>query len=54
MDHLTKLEKQHQELNKQIAILEKTGIFEDNKLHNLKKEKLRIKDEIKKIKERTE
>lgn len=43
------LEKEHVRLEKEIESLERTGKFTDNQLHNLKKEKLYIKDELSKL-----
>jgi hypothetical protein len=43
---IKKLEKEHHELNKKIDAAEKTGIFEDKQLHQMKKEKLILKDKI--------
>jgi uncharacterized protein YdcH (DUF465 family) len=40
------LEEAHRALNKQIDTLEKTGLFEDLKLEELKKQRLHLKDEI--------
>ena len=40
------LEDAHRALNKQIDTLEKNGLFEDLKLDELKKQRLRLKDEI--------
>ena len=40
------LEEAHRVLNKQIDTLEKTGLFEDLKLEELKKQRLFLKDEI--------
>ena len=40
------LEEAHHSLNKQIDGLEKTGVFDDLKLENLKKQRLHLKDEI--------
>ena len=40
------LEEMHHALDKKIAGLESTGRFEDNQLHELKKQKLRLRDEI--------
>jgi uncharacterized protein YdcH (DUF465 family) len=40
------LEEAHRALNKQIDTLEKNGLFEDLKLEELKKQRLRLKDEI--------
>jgi uncharacterized protein YdcH (DUF465 family) len=40
------LEDAHRSLDKQVDILEKTGLFEDLKLEKLKKERLLLKDKI--------
>lgn len=40
------LEEAHRSLDKQIDALEKTGLFEDLKLEDLKKHRLHLKDEI--------
>ena len=40
------LEEAHGVLNKRIDTLEKNGLFEDLKLEELKKQRLRLKDEI--------
>ena len=40
------LEEAHRALDKQIDTLEKTGLYEDLKLEELKKQRLRLKDEI--------
>ena len=40
------LEEAHHALDKQIDNLEKNGLFEDLKLEELKKQRLRLKDEI--------
>lgn len=40
------LEEGHRALDKQIDTLEKTGLFEDLKLDELKKQRLHLKDEI--------
>jgi hypothetical protein len=40
------LEEAHRALDKQIDTLEKTGLFEDLKLEDLKKHRLQLKDEI--------
>jgi uncharacterized protein YdcH (DUF465 family) len=40
------LEEAHRALDKQIDDLEKNGLFEDLKLEDLKKQRLRLKDEI--------
>ncbi len=40
------LEEEHHSLNKKIDGLERTGIFDDLELENLKKPRLHLKDEI--------
>jgi uncharacterized protein YdcH (DUF465 family) len=40
------LEEAHRALDKQIDTLEKTGLFEDLKLEDLKKQRLLLKDKI--------
>ncbi len=40
------LEEEHHSLNKKIDGLERTGIFDDLELENLKKQRLHLKDEI--------
>jgi hypothetical protein len=40
------LEEAHRALDKQVDTLEKNGLFEDLKLEELKKQRLRLKDEI--------
>ena len=40
------LEEAHRALDKQIDSLEKTGLFDDLKLDDLKKHRLHLKDEI--------
>ena len=40
------LEEAHRALDKQVNNLEKTGLFEDLKLEELKKQRLLLKDEI--------
>ncbi len=40
------LEEAHRALDKQIDNLEKNGLFEDLKLEDLKKQRLRLKDEL--------
>jgi len=48
------LEEGHRSLNKQIDVLEKTGVFEDLKLEELKKQRLHLKDEIAILKRKQE
>lgn len=40
------LEQQHQTLDKQIDVMEKTGKFDDMDLQYLKKKRLQIRDEL--------
>lgn len=44
------LEEVHRVLDKRIEKMESTGVFEDEHLHTLKKQKLRLKDTIKQLK----
>lgn len=48
------LEEAHRVLNKQIDTMEKTGIFNDLKIEELKKQRLRLKDEIAILKQKHE
>jgi uncharacterized protein YdcH (DUF465 family) len=45
-NHLANLEQEHSRLDKQIDSLEKTGVFSDEHLETLKKQRLLIKDQI--------
>lgn len=45
------LEEMHSIVNKKIDGLEKTGAFEDNQLHEMKKQRLHLRDEIAKLKQ---
>jgi uncharacterized protein YdcH (DUF465 family) len=40
------LEEAHRALDKQVDTLEKTGLYEDLKLEELKKQRLQLKDKI--------
>lgn len=44
--HIAALKEKHHKLDKQIELMESIGSFDDADLQHLKKEKLRIKDEI--------
>ena len=46
------LEQMHEVLDKQIDGMEKTGIFDDNQLHNLKKQRLQIRDQLAELRRR--
>jgi hypothetical protein len=48
-NRITHLEEKHHMLDKQVAESERTGKFTDKDLHEMKKEKLLIKDEIAKL-----
>ena len=48
--HITELEHQHRELDKKIDGMEKPGVFEDEHLQALKKQRLHVRDEIAKLK----
>ena len=45
-NRIAHLEEAHRSLDKRIDTLEKTGIYEDLNLEELKKQRLRLKDEI--------
>ena len=46
------LEEMHASLDRQISGLEKTGRFDDVYMHDLKKQKLSLKDQITELKRR--
>lgn len=48
--HISHLRAKHDHLDDQIVAMERTGRFNDEDLHRLKKEKLAIKDEIEAVK----
>ena len=48
-NHLTKLEEAHSLLDKRIDTSEKSGVFEDLQLEEMKKQRLLLKDEIAKL-----
>ena len=43
------LEEMHRILDSKIETLEKTGIYEDHALQNMKKQKLQLKDELRRL-----
>lgn len=43
------LEEMHRVLDSKIETLEKTGVYEDTKLHDMKKQKLQLKDELRRL-----
>lgn len=51
VNHLTHLEEEHRCLDKQIDGLENTGVFADDHLEILKKQRLLLKDQIAIIKQ---
>ena len=46
------LEQMHAVLDKQIDGMEKTGVFDDTQLHNLKKQRLQIRDQLTELRAR--
>jgi hypothetical protein len=48
-DQIRYLEEKHQTLDRRIDGLEKTGAFDDLHLQDLKKQRLRLRDEITKL-----
>lgn len=44
--HISHLEEKLEVLKKKVDEMERTGHYSDNELHDLKKEKLHLKDEI--------
>lgn len=44
------LEQMHAVLDKQIDGMERTGVFDDTQLHNLKKQRLQIRDQLAEMK----
>ena len=40
------LEHVHDMLDKKIDALERTGVFEDNNIHDLKKQRLQVRDQL--------
>jgi uncharacterized protein YdcH (DUF465 family) len=49
-NHLKHLEEKHQVLNKKIDVMESTGVYGEDNIHQMKKQRLHLKDEIAKIK----
>ena len=52
--HIKHLEDLHWRLNKDIDLMERHGKYTDFQLENMKKERLKIKDEIEVMKKRME
>lgn len=44
--HIEALQEKHRILNEQIDKMESTGMYEDEELHQLKKKRLALRDEI--------
>jgi uncharacterized protein YdcH (DUF465 family) len=53
-NRIAHLEEAHRALDKQVDTLEKTGLFKDLKLEELKKERLLLKDKIAILKHKQE
>ena len=51
-DQIRQLEHQHQQLDNQIDTLEKTGIYEDTRMQDLKKRRLLIRDQLSDLRRR--
>lgn len=43
------LEHAHEMLDKKIDTMERTGVFEDNNIHDLKKQRLQIRDQLREL-----
>ncbi|THD44503.1 MAG: DUF465 domain-containing protein [Bradyrhizobium sp.] len=52
--HLTELVRRHQQIDDAIALEEARPSVDDLKLHEMKRKKLTLKDEIEKLKHETE
>ena len=52
--HIKHLESLHWKINKDIDLMERHGKFTDFELENMKKERLKLKDEIQSMKKRME
>lgn len=50
-NRIAHLEEAHRVLDKKIDVMERTGIYGDDNIHDLKKQRLHIKDEIAKLQE---
>ena len=51
-NRLAHLEEEHKSLDKKIDVMERTGIYGDDNIHDLKKHRLHLKDEITTLKEK--
>ena len=52
--HLTELVRRHQAMDSAIALEEQHPSVDDVKLHEMKRKRLQLKDEIEKLKQETE
>jgi hypothetical protein len=50
LNRLAHLEEEHHKLDKQIDQMIREGRYEDNSMHDLKKQRLHLRDEIVKLK----
>jgi hypothetical protein len=50
LNRLAHLEEEHHRLDKQIDQMIREGRYEDNNIHDLKKQRLQLRDEIAKLK----
>ena len=53
-NRIAHLEEEHKRLDKQVDTMERTGMFVENDLNNLKKKRLKVKDEINSLKHKME
>lgn len=51
-NHLKHLEEKHQLLDNKIDQMERTGVYGDDNIHDLKKQRLHLRDEIVTLKEK--
>ena len=49
-NRIAHLEEAHRVIDKKIDVMEQTGVYGDDNIHDLKKKRLHLKDEIAKIK----
>jgi hypothetical protein len=53
-NRIAHLEEEHARLDKQVDLMERTGVYVEDDLHNLKKKRLNLKDEIVALKHKME
>lgn len=51
LNRVAHLEEEHTRLDKQIDQMIRAGLYEDNNIHDLKKQRLHLRDEIAKLKQ---